>query len=496
MQTERDGRLILVVGYNRETAIMAGGKDVPEVSTEDAVPILLDLLNDYRFATEGDRSRALAQLISPALVFGRMVADGRVPAGLIEADKSQAGKGHLVAMTTAIYGCEPYIIAQSKGGVGSADERLSQAMIDKRPFIVYDNWRGRLESEALEAALTCKSFSARVPYRAAVEVDPSTSNYMLTSNGLESTEDLANRTNIIRIRKQPSGYRFHQYGGRGVLDHIKRHQSQYLGAVFAIIRAWHRAGKPLSEEGRHDFRDWAGTCDWMVRELFQAAPLMDGAEEAKKRITNRYFAWLRQVAIHVEEAGQGGEWLRSNRILDILIRAADVDIPGVGDNDDPTEDKVRTKALQQIGRRLGLCFQGNCVVVDGIKVKRETENDSNGHQVRTYCFTRPASPDDDDSGNSGEQRGNPYCDTDDSQGSRYSSAIPPLIDPLLKSPFPHSPANPANGSQHRARNSQKGAVCADSGKVCDPIAGIAGTAGDSDDLLDVDDAIRANMEGG
>jgi hypothetical protein len=66
----------------------------------------------------------------------------------------------------------------------------------------------------------------------------------ITSNGLETTRDLANRSVIIRIRKRPQGHKFKKYDEGDLLAHVVAKQPFYLGCVFSVIRAWHQFGKP------------------------------------------------------------------------------------------------------------------------------------------------------------------------------------------------------------------------------------------------------------
>jgi len=91
---------------------------------------------------------------------------------------------------------------------------------------------------------------ARAPHLAAVEIDPRRVVLQLTSNKADITTD------CVRILKQPEGYRFRSYGEGDVLDHVRANQPAYLGAVFAIAKVWHAAGRPRTNATGHDFRPW------------------------------------------------------------------------------------------------------------------------------------------------------------------------------------------------------------------------------------------------
>ena len=84
-----------------------------------------------------------------------------------------------------------------------------------------------------------------------------------------------------------------------LLDHVRHWQDYYLGCVFAVIRAWHAHGQPRTKETRHDFREWAQIVDWIVQNIFQTVPLMDGHQQAQERVSNPALVWLRSVVLAV-----------------------------------------------------------------------------------------------------------------------------------------------------------------------------------------------------
>ena len=115
--SEREGRLESVAGYDPTTGILAHGKPVPMISPADAKVLLDDLLQDYVFATESDRSRALAAFLTPALLASGLLQSA-TPAVVLEADDSQTGKGYLVRLVAAVYASVPATVVQTKGGGG------------------------------------------------------------------------------------------------------------------------------------------------------------------------------------------------------------------------------------------------------------------------------------------------------------------------------------------------------------------------------------------
>ncbi len=250
------------------------GKDPIDVPPVEAKEKLLWLLREFKCATPSDLARAVAMILTPALVFGKLVGENRVPMFLVAADQSGTGKGYLTRLVTAIHGENPKPVAQRDGGVGGFDEDCNARLFEGHPFLVLDNLRGRLNSTHIECFLTAdESFLARTPHRSAVDVDPSRFIVLATSNGFETTQDLWNRTVTINLRKQRAGYNFGSYGEGDLIAHVRARQPYYLGCVHAVLREWIAQGSLQTIEHRHFFRDWARTSDWILVHLFKGYKL-------------------------------------------------------------------------------------------------------------------------------------------------------------------------------------------------------------------------------
>ena len=389
---ERAGNLIQVTGYDRVSGIFAGGKPAEPMDLAEARRLLTEVLDGFRFATPADRARALAAMITPALVFGGLLK-GRTPVDLGEANASQTGKGYRNKLTAAIYSQNIKTVTQQRGGVGSMEESFNMALIRGANFIALDNVRGKIDSPSFESFLTEDTYHARAPYREPVEIDPRRIVIMMTSNKADVTTDLANRASCVRLLKQAEGYTFKSYPEGDILEHVRANQPRYLGAVFAIVQAWAAAGRPKTTETRHDFRPWAQTLDWITRNLLNAGPLLDGHRETQARMTNPVLNWLRDVAIDVIRAKQTGAWLRAGDLVDLLAETG-TETPGLPELADLTDPETRKSAQQATGRRMGLCFRASDTVnLDGMTIeRREIEDFERRKSTREYRFS--TAPDD------------------------------------------------------------------------------------------------------
>lgn len=144
---------------------------------------------------------------------------------------------------------------------------------------------------------------------------------------------------------------------------MRANQPYYLGCVFAVIREWLAFGKPATSVTQNDFREWAQILDWIVQNIFHAAPLLDGHQSAQERVSNPALNFLRLVALEVEALNKLDEALFAHQIVD-LCEESGIEIPGLksANSDD---------ACRKVGVVLKRAFGDLDVVqVDGFTVKR------------------------------------------------------------------------------------------------------------------------------
>jgi len=351
-----DGGLEIIAGYDAKSKIYAQGDPPVPCNLEEARAYVDELIGEFLFVTPSDKTRAIASLLTPAIVMGEIFSD-KHPATIIEAAKSQSGKDYLVSIIAAVYNDIPASACKKEGGVGSIEETFDTAVLQGRQFINFANVRGKLDCQKLESFLSEELYYARVPYREPKRVESRGYNVTLTSNRAELTTDLANRAMVVRIRKQPPGYKFREYPEGHLLDHVRAASGKYLGAVFAVVRAWAQQGCPRCADAQHDYRDWARVMDWICQKLLGLTPLCQGHDDIKQRISIPYGNWLRDLANAVLEDSLHGRWLTATDLLETM-KTHGLDIPGHYDKDGSSETG-ETK-LKQLGIRLKKVFGRDC----------------------------------------------------------------------------------------------------------------------------------------
>jgi hypothetical protein len=360
------------------------------IKTKTAVKALLGLFGDFSSLKESDKSRCVAGLISPALRFGRLL-DADFPLDLCEADQSQTGKSFRMKLISQVYGERPFVVvlpSESKKGVGSLDESLSEALLSGRPFIVLENVRGEISSQLLESAIRGEGkVAVRRAYSRTTLIDTDHVCWMATSNRAQMTPDLAKRSIITRLRKRPMDASFRKYREGDLLKHVEAKSDYYLSCIYAVIREWHARRKPRTQEQRHDFREWSQTVDWILQKIFKLSPLLEGHCTEQLRISSVGLSFLRDVALVIQKVGECNKDLSTTELAS-YCDAAGIQVPGCSPGAD------HGVIIRRIGSLLGPLFRDSeSIVVEGFVVKRtekEVYNEERKENLPTksYCFER------------------------------------------------------------------------------------------------------------
>ncbi|MEI6422540.1 MAG: bifunctional DNA primase/polymerase, partial [Lentisphaerota bacterium] len=171
----RSGNAVKVLGpgYHAENGgvFITAGAVIPEVGFEEACSGIGALLDDFLFVSDGDKSRMRSAILTFALRAGGIVS-GNTPIHAFEATDSQTGKGYACELICGIYNEPTSLCIMKKGGVGSFDESLAERLLQGRPLIQFDNLRGHLDSQFLEAVITAPGdVGVRTPHKVEVHVD-------------------------------------------------------------------------------------------------------------------------------------------------------------------------------------------------------------------------------------------------------------------------------------------------------------------------------------
>lgn len=233
---------------------------VPEVpSAEDvsrAKSLILDeLMADFPFVSEAERTNAVALFIDP---YVRNLIGGPTPLRMIEAPTPGSGKGLLaeVLLRTAIG--SRFELTPAPGDDDEWGKTITTKLAKAPTAILIDNLTNTLDSGALAAALTTTWWSSR---RLGTNDDisvPARALWVVTANNPSVSTEIARRA--VRIRLDPRVDRpWKRTGFRH--DHLRawarEHRSDLVWAALTLVQSWIVAGQPRGTQRLGSYEDWA-----------------------------------------------------------------------------------------------------------------------------------------------------------------------------------------------------------------------------------------------
>ena len=126
--------------------------------------------------------------------------------------------------------------------------------------------------------------------------------------------------------------------------------------------------------------------DWIVQNLFGAAPLMDGHGEAKIRVASPQLTFVRALATRLEQEHRLGRPISASDLADVCVEN-DVEIPGMQKEGMKAED-----ARKVLGKVFNKVFGDQTeIVCEQFRIVRSEERTrtevGNPQTLKRYTFT-------------------------------------------------------------------------------------------------------------
>ena len=360
---------ILREGYHAKYKTLVTGGEVEDVPIDTAIESIKDLTADFLGSRPSDVSRLVSAFLTPAAKVAKII-DGHTPLFFYEADESQSGKGTYAEAVPKIYS-ERSISVKQYGAMerNSATKQIDVALVDGRNYITLDNWRGKLDLPVLESLITGEEGShlADKKFSRDVEVDPTKVNWAVTSNGVQTTQDMFNRYCFIKLKRQPLDYQWKYGTKQGFHQHIADNQPFYLGCVFTVWKEWIARGRPITKDHSHALSGWAGSLDWIVCNLFELPPIGIDAKTRNYQVDPN-LAFLRELCLVIKREDKLGEKLKPSDIASVLIES-EICMPGSAQ---PFGIQYSAEGVQNIqaGRKMGSLLKkdGDSLEVGGFTI--------------------------------------------------------------------------------------------------------------------------------
>ncbi|MCG2683977.1 MAG: hypothetical protein L6306_10230 [Planctomycetales bacterium] len=246
-----NGTVLQTPGYDPQTGIVfrpeCNFPPIPEQPTAadaaNAVCALVEVVEDFPFATEANRAAWLASLLTP---LARYAFHGPAPLFLHDANVRGCGKSLLTDATAIIVSGRDMARMSQPRDDDEFRKRITALAVAGEPLILIDNVAGSFGSPSLDAALTATSWSDRIlGATAMVSGVPLYSTWYATGNNIILVGDTARRAVHVRLESPLENPEerigFHH---SDLLNWIRQERPRLAAAAITILSAYAAAGRP------------------------------------------------------------------------------------------------------------------------------------------------------------------------------------------------------------------------------------------------------------
>lgn len=370
----RDGTIALsLAGYDRETLTLT----VPQLDYDKEMPlskakaVIDELLGEFPFA---DRERSMAVAISAGV---GLFAAGLLPKGALRpvfmylANAEGAGKTMLAkSAISPVHG-----LVKTDGDLKDKTEtskELLTAVIEARPYILFDNCKKHVDSPYLEAFVTSVLWTGRVLGVSRSFCGENNVTVFVTGNGCTVSPDMRRRSLFIELFMENERAEDRKF--RRTLDDaaLLSMRVDILAALWAFVREWDCSGRPKPSRTHSSFPRWAEIIGGIVEFAGYGCPLETAEIQSASDIDG---ADMRELVKLLSD----GEPLKFDELV-VAGRERGLFERIIGESGElkPAEKSAFGKLLKKYDRRV--FAQGKRFVVDGkghsrcFRVVTETEN--------------------------------------------------------------------------------------------------------------------------
>jgi putative DNA primase/helicase len=291
-----DGSLLLVPGYDRETGFLyVPSIEFPEISESpsreeglESLARLCDLITDFPFASDADRSAAVALMLT---VVGRPAIAGCTP--LFAVSAADPGSGKTLICDVAALIALGRVVAKMTAPAREEEWKKSifSVTASGTPFQLFDNIRngGELRSETLDAVITAGVLSDRVLGHSRVASYEARAVFAATGNNYSLGGDLIRRVQPVRlVAREERPYLRDGFRYPDLSSHILKNRGTLVAAALTVLRSYFHAGCPtdgLPSFG--SFVEWSalirGSLVWLGQaDPFEARAGVEQVDDARE----------------------------------------------------------------------------------------------------------------------------------------------------------------------------------------------------------------------
>jgi hypothetical protein len=282
-----DGRLVSKSGYDQPTGIYAAFDETEyelanptRADAEEQLGYLKWLLREFQFASDADRSAALAAIITAAVRPSLPLA----PAFNINAPRSGGGKSFLAALIAlAASSSEPYSVSYPTTPE-EATKLILAMLLEKPAVILFDDMQVQTGWKSLgpiNKALTSATVTERVMGFSRTGTARTNVLFLGTGNNVEPGQDMRRRVVSIRLAPKSETPTLQRYSFNPVA-HIREHRERLVQAALTIVEAHRLAGRPVVDVPPiGSYEEWSVACRHSLMWLGEPDPATSLIEQVQ-----------------------------------------------------------------------------------------------------------------------------------------------------------------------------------------------------------------------
>lgn len=262
-----DGTIATQRGYDEATGVYLASSlamdpipDEPTLADAQAARAeLLDVIEQFPYVDDSDRSTALAAMITPVV---RHAITGPVPLFGVTATAPGTGKGFLVDVCGIIATGRPPARFTAPPEEREARKELLAVALAGDPIVLIDNVSRPLGGDALEAALTACAVRGRLLGFTQIVEAPMSAVIYATGNNMGVRGDMGRRflpVNLDAKQEQPDERKGWKYDP--LHAHVRRIRARLVRAALVLCRAYQvaapRLDQPLDIPAFGSYESWS-----------------------------------------------------------------------------------------------------------------------------------------------------------------------------------------------------------------------------------------------
>jgi hypothetical protein len=278
-----DGRIeMLKPGYDEPSKSFTASNALAvdeDMALGVARGVIDDMLAEFKFVDEQrSKSVAIAAMLT-VFALGILPSKSLRPCFVFLANAEGAGKSLLVKIATVpVLGYFPASTLPK-----DEDEMrkvLLSAIIEAKPVLCFDNFKGRLQSESLEGFLTSQDWSGRILGGQATFRGDNNVIVFVTGNSCTVSPDMRRRSLFCELFLEVERAEDRQFKNLLEVSVLLGRRIDIMSALWALIREWHNAEEPKPSRSNSSFPEWSNTFAATVEHAGYGCPLETPKNEA------------------------------------------------------------------------------------------------------------------------------------------------------------------------------------------------------------------------